>query len=227
MPANLPPHYHEAEQRFREASTPEEKLAILQEMMAIIPKFTQVLSDLGVALPLPTRLLIGLSAALVDLWPWILGGMGGVVVAIVLTFRRESARLRLDILLLKLPVVGELLAKNGLARLAYVLGALLRGGIPIVDALDVAARTAGNRSLGAAIVRARREILAGKGISEALATDGAMPALVLQMIAIGEATGNLDEVLVRIAELYDQQVARVTDVNRFSNLRSSWSWRGR
>ena len=180
-------------------------------MVAIIPKFTKVLVDMGVDLPLPTVVLMAMSAFLVAHWPWILLGVSGLGVGAWFLMRDEAIRLRLDGLALALPGLGPLVSKSSLARLTFVLGSLLTGGIAIVEALEVAGRTAGNRRVRIAVETARKEIISGRGIAEALAASGSMPALVLQMVSIGEATGNLDRVLLRVSELYDQQVARITD----------------
>lgn len=180
-------------------------------MVAIIPKFTKVLVDMGVELPWPTLALMAISAFLMAHWPWILLGVGGLGVGAWFLLRDEAIRLRLDGLALALPGLGPLVSKSSLARLTFVLGSLLTGGIAIVEALEVAGRTAGNRKVRLAVESARREIISGRGIAEALSASGAMPALVLQMVSIGEATGNLDRVLLRVSELYDQQVARITD----------------
>lgn len=180
-------------------------------MVAIIPKFTGVLVDMGVALPAPTRALMAISSFLVGNWPWLMLGLATVGAGAAFLWRDEAIRLRLDGLALALPGLGPLVTKSSLARLTFVLGSLLTGGIAIVEALEVAGRTAGNRKVRLAVEGARKEIIGGRGITEALAAAGAMPALVLQMVSIGEATGNLDRVLLRVSELYDQQVARTTD----------------
>lgn len=179
-------------------------------VVAIIPKFAGILEDLGVPLPLPTRILLATSSFMVGYWPWILGAVVAAGVGSYFLLRNDAHRRRLDFLLLRLPLVGELMAKNGLARFCYVLGSLLAGGIPIVDALEVARVSAGNRRIAESIAQARREIMGGRTISEALGATGDMPSLILQMVAIGETTGSLDQVLTRVAEIYDQQVDRLT-----------------
>ena len=180
-------------------------------MVAIIPKFTGVLVQMGVELPWPTRALIAMSAFVSTHWPFLLLGVAGAGVAVWFLARDEALRLRLDGLLLALPGVGPLVSKASMSRLCFVLGSLLRGGIAIVEALDVAGRTAGNRRIAVAVDEARRQIIAGRGIADAMGHAGTMPSLVLQMVSIGEATGNLDEVLVRVSELYDEQVARAAN----------------
>jgi len=180
-------------------------------MVAIIPRFTKVLVNMGVELPWPTRALMAMSAFITSYWYLIILAvvlMGAGVWALA---RDEELRLRLDGLLLALPGVGALVSKASLSRLSFVLGSLLKGGIAIVEALEVAGKTAGNRKVAAAVVEARSQIISGRGIADALEHAGTMPRLVLQMVSIGEATGNLDDVLIRVSELYDQQVARATD----------------
>lgn len=180
-------------------------------MVAIIPKFTQVLVNMGVELPWPTRALMAMSAFTTSYWYVLVLVAAAAGAAVWALARDEELRLRIDGLLLALPGVGSLVSKASLSRLSFVLGSLLRGGIAIVEALDVAGRTAGNRKVAAAVADARRQIISGRGIADALEHAGTMPSLVLQMVSIGEATGNLDEVLIRVSELYDQQVARATD----------------
>ncbi len=180
-------------------------------MVAIIPRFTKVLVDMNIPLPAPTRVLMAISAFLVAHWPWLLVGMAACGAGTVLLLRDERVRLRLDGLALALPLFGELVTKNSLARMSFVLGSLLAGGIPIVDALEVAGGTAGNRQVRRGLADARRRIIGGSSVAEALARSGSMPSLVLQMVSIGEATGSLDRVLLRVSELYDLQVARVTN----------------
>ncbi len=179
-------------------------------MVAIIPRFTQILDNLNVPLPLPTRILVAMSAFLVAHWPWILSAVGLTAIGIFVLFQREDFRRRLDTFLLKVPLAGDLVRKNSLARFGYVLGSLLAGGISIVDALEVAQATCGNRRLAIAIGEARKKVIGGKSISEALESTRAMPALLIQMVSIGEATGNLDQVLTRVSDIYDEQVDRVT-----------------
>jgi len=179
-------------------------------VVAIIPKFAGILEDLGVPLPLPTQILLATSSFMVGHWPWIILAVAAAGAGSYFLLRIDAYRRRLDFLLLRLPLVGELISKNGLARFCYVLGSLLAGGIPIVDALEVARVSAGNRRIAEAIAQARREIMGGRTISEALGATGDMPSLILQMVAIGETTGSLDQVLTRVAEIYDQQVDRLT-----------------
>jgi type II secretory pathway component PulF len=178
-------------------------------LVAIIPRFTHILANLGVQLPWPTRALIALSKVVTRGWPLLLLLAVGGIAAVAWAVRDPRARARLDAALLRLPLLGELVAKNALARMTYVLSSLLSAGIPLAEAMAVSASTAGNRSLAAALARARREILTGASISEALATTGAFPPLVIQMVVIGESAGNLDMVLARVCDLYDQQVDRV------------------
>lgn len=180
-------------------------------MVTIIPRFTKVLVHMGVELPWPTRALIAISEFMTSYWYVLVLGVVGLGVAAWAIARDEELRLRLDGLLLATPGLGTLIGKASLSRLSFVLGSLLRGGIAIVEALEVASRTAGNRKVAAGVQDARRQIIAGRGIADALEHSGTMPRLVLQMVSIGEATGNLDEVLIRVSELYDQQVARATD----------------
>ena len=179
-------------------------------MVAIIPKFTKVLVQMGVELPWPTRALMATSDFVISYWYLLVLAVVGVVGGIWALARDEELRLRFDGLLLALPGLGTLIGKASMSRLCFVLGSLLHGGIAIVEALDVAGRTAGNRRVAAAVVDARKQIVGGRGIADALEHTGAMPSLILQMVSIGEATGNLDEVLIRVSELYDQQVARAT-----------------
>lgn len=179
-------------------------------VVAIIPRFAEILGRYGAELPLPTRMLLATSAFMVKWWPVVLGGVALLAVGAWVLGRDEAFRARLDRALLGAPLLGELIAKNSLSRFCYVLSSLLAAGIPIVEGMRVARDITGNRELKRSLDEARKEIMGGRSISEALGGTGGMPRLVIQMVSIGESTGSLDQVLGRVAEIYDQQVDRAT-----------------
>jgi type IV pilus assembly protein PilC len=129
-----------------------------------------------------------------------------VVVAIQRFYKTDKGQLTLDGIMLKIPVLGNLQQKSAIARFARTLGTLLASGVAIMDALEITAKTAGNRVVQDAIMAARKSIGGGETISAPLKTMKIFPPMVVQMIAVGEATGGLDEMLNKIADFYDEEV---------------------
>jgi type IV pilus assembly protein PilC len=172
----------------------------------VVPVFAGIFNDAGLALPLATRLVLGVSGLLQAYVPHLLAA----AVAGVLLLRRYLAtppgRLAADRLLLRLPVVGVLVRKAAVSRFTRTLGTLLAAGVPILDALEITARTAGNRVVHEAVLQARASIASGATIAEPLRTCGVFPPMVVQMIHVGEQTGGLDTMLHKVADFYDDEV---------------------
>jgi type IV pilus assembly protein PilC len=186
-------------------------LATVFMLVFIIPTFAKMFSDFGGTLPLPTRIVMTLSALLRSRWYV----MVGLVAAAVFAFKRyrttERGRLKLDTLLLRVPAVGDILRKAAVARFTRTLGTLISSGVPILDGLSITARTAGNMVVHNAIMQTRVSIREGQTIAEPLRASGVFPPMVVQMIAIGEETGALDEMLEKIADFYEQEVDSAVD----------------
>lgn len=178
----------------------------------VIPTFETMFASAGIPLPGPTRLVIGASALVQRFW-WALPGIGIAGALTLMRFRRSSrGRLVIDRLLLRVPVLGDLLRKAAVARFTRTLATLVASGVSILEALDITARTAGNQVIHDAVMRSRTSIAAGATIAEPLRESGAFTPMVVQMVEVGEQTGALDEMLKHIADFYDQEVDTALDM---------------
>ena len=181
-------------------------IAVTVLLIFVIPVFENLFSSAGLALPLPTRIVMGASRFLKGYWYVVLGS---VAVAVVM-YRRYAAttdgRLRIDKILLKVPVLGDVLRKSAVSRFTRTLGTLISSGVSILDGLEITAKTAGNRVVQDAIMESRSSIAGGDTIAAPLKKSGVFPPMVISMISVGEQTGGLDEMLSKIADFYDEQV---------------------
>ncbi|MEE8595059.1 MAG: type II secretion system F family protein [Gemmatimonadota bacterium] len=180
--------------------------AIVILLLFVIPTFQTMFASFNQELPLPTRIVIGLSNFLQGYWLWLLiGGTGAGFL-----FRRwiatSSGRLIFDRLMLHAPLLGSLVRKSAVARFTRTLGTLLSSGVSILEGLEITARTAGNRVIHDAVMGSRASIAGGESIAEPLRRSGAFPPMVTQMINVGEETGDLDGMLNKIADFYDEEV---------------------
>jgi type IV pilus assembly protein PilC len=176
----------------------------------VVPIFSNLFAGLGVALPLPTRIVMGLSAFVGQFW-WffILGGVG-VVFGTKQIRKDPRGRYWFDYCLLKLPIVGILLRKIAVARFTRTLGTLITSGVPILEGLSITARTSGNAVLEEALMKVRKAIEEGRTIVDPLRESGVFPNMVTQMIGVGEATGAMDNMLQKIADFYEDEVDTAT-----------------
>ena len=181
-------------------------ISILVLLIFVIPTFQQMFASVNLELPLPTRIVIGMSDFLQGFW-WLIGG-GAVAAffAIRSYYGTDGGRLVIDRLLLGFPVLGDLLRKSAVSRFTRTLGTLLASGVSILDGLEITARTAGNRVIHDAVMESRGSIAGGDTIAGPLQRSGVFPPMVTSMIAVGEATGGLDEMLNKIADFYDDEV---------------------
>ncbi len=179
-------------------------------MVFVIPSFQSIFTGLlgpGEMLPLPTRIVVGISEFLAGLGGLlILGAVIAAVVGLKFYYRTPGGHRRIDSLLLKVPVVGGILRKIAVARFSRTLSTLLSSGVPILQSLEITARTAGNMILEEAINKVRTGVERGESIVEPLKATEVFPNMVSQMIAIGEQTGALDAMLGKIADFYEQEV---------------------
>ena len=175
-------------------------------MIFVIPIFTAFFVKAGVPLPLPTRVVIGLSNAVRGYWYLFLLGALGVAFLFRLWYRTEAGRLAVDRFLLRAPIFGPLLRKIAVARFTRTLSALLGGGVPIIDALRITAKTAGNRVVENAVMEARERVTAGQTLGERLKESKVFPPMVVQMVVVGEHTGSLDTMLAKVADYYEDEV---------------------
>lgn len=182
----------------------------------VVPKITAVFTDMEQALPLPTIILLTVSDGLAAYWIWILAG--GVLV--VLMGRRflqtEAGRERYDALLLKLPVVGTVVKMVAVSRFTRTLSTMLSSGVPLMQALEVVSRVVNNRVLQHAIDEARQNIREGESLAAPLKRSGLIPPLATHMIAVGEKSGELEAMLIRVSQVYDSEVD--TSVNQLTAL---------
>jgi type IV pilus assembly protein PilC len=172
----------------------------------VVPIFANLFAGLGVALPLPTRIVMGLSAFVGQFWWFFLVGGVGVVFGIKQIRKDPRGRYWFDFTLLKLPVLGVLLRKIAVARFTRTLGTLITSGVPILEGLSITARTSGNAVLEEALMKVRKAIEEGRTIVDPLRECGVFPNMVTQMIGVGEATGAMDSMLQKIADFYEDEV---------------------
>jgi type IV pilus assembly protein PilC len=172
----------------------------------VIPTFAALFSGLGAELPLPTRIVIAMSNNLVRFFPFLLAGAGVMGYAFRSYYRTAKGRRVVDGALLKLPILGSILRKIAVARFCRTLATLTSSGVPILDGLDITARTAGNVIVEDAVLMTRKSIERGETISSPLKETAVFPAMVVQMIGVGEATGALDTMLAKIADFYEEEV---------------------
>jgi len=172
----------------------------------VIPTFANLFSGLGADLPLPTRVVIALSDNLVRYFPFILVGAGAAAYGFKTYYATENGRRTIDSVSLKLPVLGNIMRKIAVARFCRTLSTLISSGVPILDGLEITARTAGNAIVEDAIMVTRKSIERGETISVPLKETNVFPPMVTQMIGVGEATGALDTMLGKIADFYEEEV---------------------
>jgi type IV pilus assembly protein PilC len=172
----------------------------------VVPVFAGIFTSAGMALPPPTRVVLGLSLFLQN---YILFLAAGVVAAVFLIRRyyaTPGGKLTIDRAMLRMPVLGDLIRKSAVSRFTRTLGTLVSSGVSILEGLEITARTAGNRVVHDAVMKSRTSIAGGATISEPLKESGVFPPMVVQMIHVGEQTGGLDEMLNKIADFYDDEV---------------------
>ncbi|MFQ3580442.1 MAG: type II secretion system F family protein [Chloracidobacterium sp.] len=178
-------------------------------MVVVIPAFRNIFEGLlgpGERLPLPTEIVIAISSFMASYWWLLLIIIVGIVLVIRAYYKTPGGRFQIDRLMLKIPIIGDILLKISVARFSRTLATLLSSGVPILESLDITARTAGNVIVGNAINRVRDSIEQGQTIVEPLKASGVFPSMVCQMIGVGEQTGALDAMLSKIADFYELEV---------------------
>ncbi len=172
----------------------------------VIPVFRQMFEDFGGTLPLPTQIVINISDFLRGNLIYMIVGIVLAIAGIRRYYRTAQGRKVMDQLLLKLPIIGPLVQKVAIARFSRTLGTMLSSGVPILDSLDVVARTAGNKIVELEVYKARESIASGKTIAEPLGESKVFPSMVVQMVAVGESTGAMDTMLAKVADFYENEV---------------------
>lgn len=175
-------------------------------MVFVIPIFAKMFTDFGGSLPGPTQFVIAVSDFMQKyIIVMVLMGVGAGY-ALKKYYATPAGRLQIDALALKLPIVGDLIRKISVSQFTRTFGTLLQSGVPIMDSLEIVARVSGNKIVENAIMASRTSVGEGKALSEPLGKTGVFPPMVVQMIAVGEATGALDAMLGKIADFYDEEV---------------------
>jgi type IV pilus assembly protein PilC len=173
----------------------------------VVPVFENMFKEFGGGkLPAPTQFVIEISHAMTTMLPFIIGTIVALGIGLKTILKTEKGRLTFDGILLNLPVLGPVLRKVVVARFTRTMGTLLSSGVPILDAMDIVARTAGNKVVEQGILYAKARISEGKDLASPLMETGLMPPMVVQMIAVGEQTGALDAMLTKIADFYEEEV---------------------
>jgi type IV pilus assembly protein PilC len=187
-------------------------LVLVSMMIFVVPTFEKMFADMGSELPLPTQILVSISNA-VSGWP----GLVILVVTILgaIAFKQwistESGRFIWDGMKLRIPIVKMLVRKTAIARFTRTFGTLVAAGVPILSALDIVAETSGNEVVSRAIKKARSAVKEGETIAKPLGESPVFPSMVVQMIAVGEETGALDQMLSKVADFYDEEVSTAVD----------------
>ena len=181
-------------------------IAIAILLVFVIPVFQSMFASVSLDLPLPTRVVIMLSDFLIGYWWAILLGIGLLVFAIRRYYGTMGGRKNIDTVLLKSPVLGDLLRKSAVSRFTRTLGTLISSGVSILEGLEITAKTAGNMVIHDAVMASRQSIAGGETIAAPLEKSKVFPPMVISMIAVGEQTGGLDEMLTKIADFYDEEV---------------------
>ena len=180
-------------------------------LVFVIPVFEKMFADFGGALPAPTQLVVTLSRFVKGNILYMIGAIVIFVFAFKKFYSTENGRTLVDDYLLKLPVFGILLRKVAVAKFTRTLGTMVSSGVPILDALDIVVKTAGNKTVEGAIYNVRSAISEGRTMADPLAESGVFPSMVCQMVAVGESTGALDSMLSKIADYYDDEVDAAVD----------------
>jgi len=175
-------------------------------MLKVIPIFSAMYDGLGSKLPFATQVCIAISNALIN-YSWLFAiGIVVTVVGLRQYYKTPMGRLQIDTLILKIPIIGDVLRKVALARFCRTLGTLISSGVPILEGMDITAKTAGNMVVQNAILKSRDAVEQGRNISTPLAETKVFPPMVVQMVGVGEATGALDAMLAKVADFYEDEV---------------------
>ncbi len=180
-------------------------------MVFVIPVFEEMFSGMGSALPAATQVVVNLSRAIKSNIFYIIGATIIFIYAMRRFYRTDKGRILMDDLVLKVPLFGDLIRKAAVAKFTRTTGTMLSSGVAILDALEIVAKTAGNKTIEKAVFDTRTAIAEGRTMSEPLAESGVFPSMVCQMIAVGESTGALDAMLTKIAEFYEEEVDQAVE----------------
>lgn len=186
-------------------------LVVTVLLLKVVPTFEAMFAEFGSALPAPTQIVVNLSYFMRDNWLYLGAGIAGAIYGLKYAYSLPKGQLLFDALFLKLPVFGDLLTKVAVARFCRTLGTMVSSGVPILDGLEICAKTAGNLIIENAVMGARSAISEGRTIAEPITEAKVFPGMVCQMISVGEATGALDVMLSKIADFYDEEVDQAVE----------------
>ena len=181
-------------------------IAVAVLLIFVIPTFQGMFASVNMELPLPTRVVIGASHILTRFWYFIIGALVLLVFALRSYYGSAGGKRTIDGAALRAPIIGDLLRKSAVSRFTRTLGTLISSGVSILDGLEITAKTAGNQVIHDAVMSSRQSIAGGETIAGPLQASGVFPPMVISMIAVGEQTGGLDEMLTKIADFYDSEV---------------------
>jgi len=180
-------------------------------LIFVIPTFQQLYEDLGGELPALTQMVIKASQILRDYIGWVALGVVMFIVAFIQARKVKKVKYLIDKLMLRMPIFGNLILKSSIANFSRTLGSMIASGINIMDSLQIASETANNEVIRAAIEDVRKQVERGISLSQALAKHKIFPPMLVNMVAIGEQAGNLDEMLIKVADFYEEEVDRMVD----------------
>lgn len=186
-------------------------LVVAVLLLKVVPTFEEMFAEMGQSLPAPTQFVIDLSKWLQGNYLYILGGFAVFYFGFRYFKKTRQGEIMFDQFLLRLPVFGDLLTKVAVARFCRTLGTMVASGVPILEALDICGRTAGNKVIEGAVNRVRDAISEGRTIADPLSEAKVFPEMVCQMISVGEATGALDVMLSKVADFYEEEVDQAVD----------------
>jgi type IV pilus assembly protein PilC len=180
-------------------------------MIFVIPVFEDMFSGMGAALPAATQVVVKMSRAVKSNILYIIVGTIMFIFAFRRFYRTEKGKVLMDDFVLKLPLFGDLIRKAAVAKFTRTTGTMLSSGVAILDALEIVAKTSGNKTIEKAVLDTRTAIAEGRTMSDPLAESGVFPSMVCQMIAVGESTGALDAMLTKIADFYEEEVDQAVE----------------
>ncbi|MGI6657500.1 MAG: type II secretion system F family protein [Desulfobulbus sp.] len=186
-------------------------LILIVMLVFVIPVFVKMFADMGSTLPGPTQMVVNLSDFVKTKIHYMILGAGVIVYGVKRIYQTEKGRLKIDSLILHAPIVGDLTRKVAVSKFTRTLSTMLQSGVPILDALQVVARTSGNKVIELAVTRVSASIAEGRPIAEPLEESGVFPSMVVQMINVGESVGALDIMLEKIADFYDEEVDQAVE----------------
>ena len=184
---------------------------VIAMLLFVVPMFESMFADFGAELPLPTRMLMGLSVIFTTYWYLAVGGSIAAIVGFKRWISTDKGRSRFDAIKLKMPIFGKLVHKTALARFAHTLAALTRTGVPILMAMDIVAETSGNAVVSRAVHSVQASVKEGESIAEPLSNHPVFPPMVVQMMAVGEETGALDTMLEKVGDFFDREVKTMVE----------------